>query len=96
MSNKSMGELEKDFEYCINKIKTLNKIPTDDEKLELYGYYKQVKFGDINTNKPSIFDIKQNAKWKSWNNCKGLSKRKAIEKYIITSYNLIIKYDTIN
>ena len=93
MSSKSIEELIKDFNYCVERVKKLKKKPTDDEKLKLYGYYKQVNFGDINIEKPSIFNFTDYSKWNAWNKCKNITKEKAVELYIVLVYNLIKKYD---
>lgn len=37
------------FLKAAEEVKTLTVRPTDDELLELYGLYKQVTVGDINT-----------------------------------------------
>ncbi|KAI9278063.1 acyl CoA binding protein-domain-containing protein [Sporodiniella umbellata] len=38
--------------------------PTRNQKLELYAFYKQVSEGDINTQRPGLFDIVGKAKCK--------------------------------
>ena len=92
MSSKTIEELIKDFNYCAERVKNLKKSPTNDEKLELYGYYKQVNCDNINIEKPSIFNLTAQSKWNAWNKCKDIPKKKAIELYIVSVYNLINKY----
>jgi diazepam-binding inhibitor (GABA receptor modulating acyl-CoA-binding protein) len=87
-----MSELEKEFIEASEKVKTLNKKPSDDELLELYGLYKQATIGDINTTKPNMLDIKGNYKWSAWDICKGMNKEKAMRKYIRVVKRLENKY----
>ncbi|KAL9544022.1 hypothetical protein MBANPS3_007839 [Mucor bainieri] len=42
---------------------TSNFQPTKSQKLELYALYKQVSEGDINTQRPGLFDVVGRAKW---------------------------------
>tara|TARA_E500000178_G_C16711215_1_gene612790 strand:+ start:59 stop:328 length:270 start_codon:yes stop_codon:yes gene_type:complete len=72
------------FEKSIQQVKNLdnNKKPSDDILLRLYGLYKQITLGNINTNKPSIFNYKLLKKWESWNECKDMETEKAQQKYI--------------
>ena len=44
---------------------------TDEEKLKIYGLYKQATIGDVNTDRPGMFDLKGKAKWDAWNAQKG-------------------------
>jgi acyl-CoA-binding protein len=44
------------FEKAIELVKKLKQV-NDEDKLILYSYYKQAKFGDINIEKPSILNI---------------------------------------
>jgi diazepam-binding inhibitor (GABA receptor modulating acyl-CoA-binding protein) len=85
-----MEDIERKFKKYLYKVKELNDI-SDSDKLYLYGNYKQVLNGDINIEKPSMFNIIENAKWNSWNSFKGISKEKAINNYIKKVKELFIK-----
>ena len=62
-------------------VKTLNI--KDSETLgRLYGLYKQAIFGDNNTNKPAIYDIRNFTKWNYWTSYKGLTVYNAECQYI--------------
>ncbi|KAG2483937.1 hypothetical protein HYH03_017257 [Edaphochlamys debaryana] len=61
---------------------TLPDSVTNDERLELYGLFKQAKEGDCNTSCPGILDPKGRAKWNAWNGKKGMAKDEAMKKYI--------------
>ncbi len=47
---------------------------SDENKLIVYGLYKQATVGDCNTSKPSMLDFVGKAKWNSWYSYIGLSK----------------------
>jgi diazepam-binding inhibitor (GABA receptor modulating acyl-CoA-binding protein) len=69
------------FEKAIELVKTLKEV-SDQDKLILYSYYKQAKFGDINIEKPSILNRVEMEKWKGWNNVKGIGKEDAMKNYV--------------
>lgn len=37
------------FEEAVDQVKNLKETPSDNDLLELYGYYKQATVGDVNT-----------------------------------------------
>lgn len=80
------------FLNASNAVMNLNKEPTNEEKLQLYGLYKQAKFGDNNTSQPSFIDFKNKAKWSAWESCKGKSKGDAMIEYIKLVSKMIEKY----
>ena len=73
--------LQKDFEKALEDVKKLSDLGTDD-LLALYGLFKQATAGDVSGSKPGMFDLKGKAKFEAWSQNKGLSKEKAMEKYI--------------
>ena len=81
-----------DFETAVKTLKTLASSPTNDEKLTLYGLYKQATVGDNTTAQPGMFDFAGSAKWTAWNNVKGTTQDKAKKKYIAVVGTLIAKY----
>lgn len=52
---------EKEFNETAEKVKNCNF--EDDQKLVLYGLYKQGTMGNINIDKPYMFDYVGTAKW---------------------------------
>lgn len=82
------------FEKAAASIKELTARPTDDELLQLYGYFKQVTVGDCNTVRPGMLDFKGKAKWDNWNSRKGMSKEDAEREYIALADALKSKYPT--
>eukprot|EP01080_Neovahlkampfia_damariscottae_P007726 gene7726-12196_t len=59
------------------KIKTSNE-----QKLQFYAIYKQLKFGDNNTIQPSRFKMIERAKWDKWNSLKGKTQNDSKKLYI--------------
>ena len=74
-------DLDKEFQEAADSVNTLRET-SDDEKLTLYGYYKQATVGPINKEKPYFWDRVGLAKWNAWNNCKDLTKEDAKKNYI--------------
>ncbi|XP_046678870.1 acyl-CoA-binding protein homolog [Homalodisca vitripennis] len=84
--------LEQRFLEAVEKVKTLTQRPTDEELLELYALFKQGNFGDNNTDKPGMFDVKGKYKWEFWMKKKGMTKEEAQEEYIKFVETLLEKY----
>jgi diazepam-binding inhibitor (GABA receptor modulating acyl-CoA-binding protein) len=68
----------------------------NDEKLELYGLFKQGKFGDNNTDKPGLFSFEAKAKWEAWTKKKGMSQDEAMAAYIAYANGRFEFYDFID
>ncbi|KAF7992181.1 hypothetical protein HCN44_001506 [Aphidius gifuensis] len=81
--------LEENFQKAAEDVKNLKGKPSDEDLLEIYGYYKQATIGDCNTDKPGFFDMKGKAKWEAWNKLKGSSQDDSKEKYIAKVKSLI-------
>lgn len=84
--------LDERFNEAQVRVKTLTVRPTDQELLELYALFKQGTFGDNNTSKPGMFDLKGKAKWNAWNEKKGMAQDESKEKYIAYVDQLLEKY----
>lgn len=70
------------FVAAAEAVKAFTTRPSDQELLDLYGYYKQATVGDVNTERPGMLDTKGRYKWDNWSSRKGLSKEEAEKKYI--------------
>ena len=81
-----------EFLAAAENVKKLTEKPTDQELLDLYGYYKQAVVGDVNTDRPGMLDFKGKYKWDNWNSRKGISKEDAEKKYIELVQALLDKY----
>jgi diazepam-binding inhibitor (GABA receptor modulating acyl-CoA-binding protein) len=80
------------FLQAAEAVKTLQNKPDNDTLGQLYGLYKQATVGDNNTPQPSMIDFKGTAKWKSWNNYRGLSTYKAEVQYIMLVNKLLAEF----
>ncbi|KAJ1614600.1 hypothetical protein OIY81_401 [Cryptosporidium canis] len=68
-------------DYCANNVSSFS----NEELLDLYGYYKQATVGDApekSTSMFSVFNMKDQAKSKSWASRKGISPEDAANEYI--------------
>ncbi|GMH09148.1 hypothetical protein Nepgr_010988 [Nepenthes gracilis] len=74
--------LKEEFEQYAEKAKTLPENTTNENKLILYGLYKQGTVGDVNTSRPGMFDMRGKAKWDAWNAVKGKTQEEAMSDYI--------------
>lgn len=54
-----------DFELSVEKSKEIKNL-TNDQKLQLYGLYKQSTEGNIITKRPWSIEVVACAKWDSW------------------------------
>ncbi|KAK1261696.1 hypothetical protein QJS04_geneDACA008930 [Acorus gramineus] len=74
--------LQEEFEEYAEKAKTLPESTTNEDKLILYGLYKQATVGPVNTNRPGIFNMRDRAKWDAWKAVEGKSQEEAMNDYI--------------
>ena len=85
-------DIDQGFKQSAELVKTLKKTPSDEEKLKLYGLFKQVTVGNINIDKPWAVQFEASAKWDAWNKVKSLDKDTASLKYIGLVTELVDKY----
>ena len=85
-------ELVEQFEFTIINVNNYDNITTisNDDKLEMYKYYKQATCGNNNTDKPYFYQIKEAAKWNAWTSIYNMSIEDAMINYIKT-FNTIKK-----
>ncbi|KAB2626205.1 acyl-CoA-binding protein [Pyrus ussuriensis x Pyrus communis] len=74
--------LKEEFDEHAEKAKTLPESTTNENKLILYGLYKQATVGAVNTSRPGIFNMRDRAKWDAWKAVEGKSKEEAMGDYI--------------
>ncbi|KAI3624396.1 hypothetical protein CBS14141_002824 [Malassezia furfur] len=53
-----------------------------EEKLALYGLYKQATHGDVDSRRPGMFDMLGRAKWDAWESQRGYTQQDAKQLYI--------------
>ncbi len=78
--NRVSCQLDTNIKSKAKAVNNLSSKPSDDELLKLYGLYKQATVGDVNTDRPGIFALKDRYKWDSWNELKGTSQADAEAK----------------
>lgn len=78
----TMTELEQKFEDAKKRVMELTEKPGNDVMLELYALNKQATIGDINADKPAMFDFVAAAKYNAWTGKIGMSKEDAQQKYM--------------
>jgi diazepam-binding inhibitor (GABA receptor modulating acyl-CoA-binding protein) len=94
MSQKYDEDAIKKYFELSGKIATqMNSKLNDNEKLFLYGLYKQVTLGDCTTQEPSIINFTENRKWKAWKKNINMNKILAMDTYANFVSKLIDKYN---
>ncbi|OMO52385.1 Acyl-CoA-binding protein, ACBP [Corchorus olitorius] len=71
-----------EFEEHAEKAKTLPETTTNEDKLILYGLFKQATVGPVNTSRPGMFNMRDRYKWDAWKAVEGKSKEEAMSDYI--------------
>ncbi|KAJ4829412.1 hypothetical protein Tsubulata_006601 [Turnera subulata] len=74
--------LKEEFEEYAEKAKTLPENTTNENKLILYGLYKQATVGPVDTSRPGMFNMRDRAKWDAWKAVEVKSKEEAMSDYI--------------
>ena len=80
------------FDAAVLSVVKLAVSPTNDEKLQIYGLYKQATVGDIKTPAPGFFDFAGSAKWRAWSLVKGKFQEQAKVEYVDLVMSLTAKY----
>ncbi|XP_049904335.1 acyl-CoA-binding domain-containing protein 6-like isoform X1 [Epinephelus moara] len=86
------GGVQANFEKAAAEVKQLKAKPMDEEMLKVYSLFKQASVGDVNTDRPGMFDFTGKAKWDAWQQQKGKSKEDAMNEYISLVEELKNKY----
>lgn len=74
--------LEEQFEQASKDVHTLKERPGNDVLLNLYSLHKQASVGDVNGEKPGMFDFIAAAKYNAWATKKGLTRDEAMQQYV--------------
>ena len=76
-----------EFDLVANQARELTKLSSD-QRLQIYGLFKQAKEGDNKMPKPSLWDATARAKWSAWSSYNGWSQEEAriAYVYIITTF----------
>ncbi|XP_069011285.1 acyl-CoA-binding protein [Embiotoca jacksoni] len=87
-----MADVQAKFDAAAAEVKQLKAKPADEEMLQVYSLFKQASVGDVNTDRPGMFDFTGKAKWDAWEKQKGKSKEDAMTEYISLVEELKTKY----
>ncbi len=77
-----MSTLDQTFETAKQQVMNLAQKPSNDVLLELYSLNKQATLGDVNGEKPAMFDFVANAKYNAWSEKKGMTQDAAKQRYV--------------
>jgi len=78
LCNNSLWDFQ--FEEIVEKAKNFKNLPSKEEFLEFYGYYKQATVGDCNIEEPE--DEEKKARYNAWKSKAGLTADDAKAYYI--------------
>jgi diazepam-binding inhibitor (GABA receptor modulating acyl-CoA-binding protein) len=74
-------DIHESFKIALEKVKSLETRPTNENLLKLYGLYKQATEGDVKSDRPGGFDFKAIAKYDSWASLRSLTEEEAMQSY---------------
>ena len=80
--NFSSMDLNEQFKSATERVHELDKRPSNEQLLQLYGLFKQATEGDVKEDRPGGFDFKAIAKYDTWANLKGKTQDEAKQDYI--------------
>lgn len=83
-------DIKSEFEKVVHQVKDggKNDALTDNDRLNMYKYYKQATEGDCNVAQPWAVQFEARAKWDAWDSVKGMTKEEAMRHYI-ELYNVL-------
>ncbi|KAF3924353.1 Triakontatetraneuropeptide [Arthrobotrys entomopaga] len=81
------------FDAAAERAKAFTKDPGSENKLKLYGLFKQANVGDNNTAKPGMMAFEAKYKWQAWEDNKGMSQEEAEAQYIKLVEELAPNYE---
>jgi diazepam-binding inhibitor (GABA receptor modulator, acyl-CoA-binding protein) len=84
--------IQREFEKAAEEVRELKSLPSNEELLILYSWYKQATIGDVNIKEPLFFKFRDKAKWKAWKSLEGTGKITAQKAYVEYVKQLKKKY----
>ena len=91
MAAKKEKPIADQFKDAKGRVEKLPQRPSNDQLLDLYGFYKQATEGDVSGDRPGMLDLKGRAKHDAWAKRKGTSKGDAMKKYVALVDALVAK-----
>lgn len=83
-------ELTESFNIACERVKTMVRLLTPSQLLDLYALYKQATVGPCTTPRPSWYAMEAKQKWDVWNKLGNMKKNDAMSSYI----RLVEKFDS--
>jgi diazepam-binding inhibitor (GABA receptor modulator, acyl-CoA-binding protein) len=78
-----------EFEEAARKVKSMTGLD-DEQRLQLYGLFKQAVAGDNTTPQPWSIEFVAKAKWDAWNSFKGFPSASAAMAYVYLVNHVIL------
>ncbi|GET86329.1 acyl-coA binding protein, putative [Leishmania tarentolae] len=85
-----ISSIEQEFTAAQHAFAAMASKESNEVKLKFYGLFKQATIGDVNTERPGIFDYAGKAKWDAWSKLKGISLLDAKRMYV-SEYKLMVE-----
>ena len=86
---RALANEAKEFEAAKTRLESAAVEVDNENKLKLYGLYKQATTGVCSTPKPGLTDFVGRAKWTAWSALGQLSQAEAQKQYVQTVEQLI-------
>ena len=81
-----MSDLQAEFQAAVEKVRTAPSDgeykPSNEEKLNMYAWFRQATDGDVSGKRPGMLDPIGRFKYDAWAKLKGMSQEEAMQKYI--------------
>lgn len=77
-----MSDLQQRFLQAQSDVTSLAERPDNATLLKLYAWYKQATDGDVQGDKPGVFDLVAKKKYEAWERLQGMSADEAMQAYI--------------
>lgn len=81
-----MSDLQGRFEEAVEKVRNApadgDYKPSNEEKLQMYAWFRQATDGDVSGKRPGMLDPVGRFKYDAWARIKGMSREEAMQAYI--------------
>ncbi|WP_066568223.1 acyl-CoA-binding protein [Snodgrassella sp. CFCC 13594] len=84
-----MSDLPAQFAQAQADVTSLAERPDNATLLKLYAYYKQATTGDVQGDKPGMFDLVAKKKYEAWEKLQGMGTDDAMKAYIAEVQRLL-------
>jgi acyl-CoA-binding protein len=77
-------DIEKKYIEVLSRIEKaeMDYRPTQQDKLKMYAWYKQINDGNVSGDKPGMTNFVSRAKYIAWERCQGMSRLEAMKAYV--------------